>query len=873
MTSEKHTTADKPKANAYLILIPVFILLMTGILMLSIHFIKTEKQDAASRSSTSETRADRSLADDKILCLYSYDTAFESFEADKQGIQRVLDPLDVDYDIMCMDAREFNTDRDIQAFHDMLKERLAGGDVRYTGVIVSDDMALRFVLRYKNELFRSLPVTYFGINDAAIAQDASMNPLISGYVENDCIKETISLAKKLMPNAKKVVDIYDNSPSGYGTFKACQSVAADFPGLSFGTYNFSDYTRSETEAYLKSLSQDTIVLFSNASRDADNNYYSIDSAAELLSRYCPVPVFRSFIGGFTSGVTCGVYENFEETSELAARNMVAALKGRTDFAAQNKPLTASDQVIYACNYNRMKQYGLDTGVLPGDAQISDLPADYWTTYHQILIPASLILTGLLLLVFFLRHQYFEISRKEKDLEDAMGELKKSREDLRWSAEHDYLTGLLNWRTAEGRLNEFSEKNIDQYAMILIDVDNFKTINETYGHKSGDFVLKTLTERLQKLSEKYGMFLSRYGGDEFLILVKGKYLTENSDELTDIAKVFREPVRVCEDQLVPFSSIGVANSGGGQNIENVILNADIAVNHAKQKGKALICFYSEEMKQEVSTESEAKAAIIDASENDGFYMVYQPQIDTARGKITGYESLVRMKNAKISPGVFIPIAESSGWIRKIGRITTEKVIRQIADWRDAGMEMHPVSINFSFGQLSDRQYVKYLKSLLEKYDVPASLVEIEITERITMDNSRRTKDLLDEFTEMGISLHMDDFGTGYSSLGVLKYIPVSHIKIDKSLVDNYLTKDDDSFINDVIRMAHDLGKSVIVEGVETESQYRRLREFKADTIQGYYFSKPLATDDIPAFRAVLPEDLQAEDDAGETADAFETAADA
>ena len=212
----------------------------------------------------------------------------------------------------------------------------------------------------------------------------------------------------------------------------------------------------------------------------------------------------------------------------------------------------------------------------------------------------------------------------------------------------------------------------------------------------------------------------------------------------------------------------------------------------------------------------------------------------------------MKEPGMFPSQFIPIAEKNGWIWRIGRMTTELVVKQLAKWRDEGHELYPVSINYSSNQLSDVSYVPFLEGLLKEYDIDPKYVEIEITEGVLLDQTIRANELFKRLQDMGVRLLMDDFGTGYSSLGYLTYIPVDVIKLDKSLVDNYLVEGKDSFINDVIRLVHDLDKEMTIEGVEEEWQYNRLKDFGADTIQGYYFSKPLSADEAIAYKPSFEE---------------------
>ena len=834
--------------RSYLTVILAFILLITGLFRLGSYIIDVEKKAMAGASVHTQIAP---AGSEKVLYLSSYDAGFYAFDEDKENILQILNANGYDCDIMCMDAKLFASDDDIQKFHDLMKQRLS--EETYVGMIVSDDQALKFAMTYEDELFPDIPITYFGINDMSLAEKASASPLIAGYFEDStCISETIDLAVRLLPEADQVVGIYDNTITGFGAVREFSQISSQYPDLNFTALNFSDYTADEFKGILSGYGGDTILLAMSAYLDRDGQYYKCEQAASLIGEAAAIPVFYFSAGGFDSGYTAGVYMNFGAMAKQASEHLVSALNGETSYAGLNTPMSPEDFHQYVYNYRKMKEYHLDTDVFPENTRIVDPAEGFWSSNYHIILPMIMILAGLVLFIVYLKRMYKRSRRNETELEKAMNESKASRKELEWRAEHDALTGLYNWHTALSRIARFSDTNTEKYAVILFDIDNFKLINETYGHDSGDDVLRVLTDKLKRICEYKNMFLSRYGGDEFMILVKGKWLDEDAEELVSLRRVFREPILLGDDQIVPACSLGIANSYGQKDAEKVIMSADIALTHAKRSGKDLSAFYSEDMKQEVDTELSVKAAIVDAAENDGFRMVYQPQVNTMTGEIYGYEALIRMTRSNLSPGDFIPIAESSGWIRTIGRITTEKTIRQLAAWRDSGAELHPVSINFSFLQISDKQYVSFLKDLLKKYDIAPSLVELEITERFFMDSTKQSSEMLKQITDMGIKLLLDDFGTGYSSLSSLYYIPVSYVKIDKSFVDHYLVKGNDSFIRDVIIMAHDIGKKVIVEGVETKEQYLRLKAFHADIIQGYYFSKPLDPENIPAFRAKLPE---------------------
>ena len=362
----------------------------------------------------------------------------------------------------------------------------------------------------------------------------------------------------------------------------------------------------------------------------------------------------------------------------------------------------------------------------------------------------------------------------------------------------------------------------------------------------DEILKALVVSLQREADANKWIVARYGGDEFLFFIPGRHLTEHDADAEKICNLFKTPIQFGEEDVLLSAGIGISNSDGETSYEGLISYAEKAMYEAKKLGHGKVFLYSDEMREKTLEENRIREKLQNAFENDGFFMLYQPQINSQTKKVSGYEALVRMKEPGIYPGQFIPVAEENGWIWKIGRITTELVIKQLAAWRDEGHELHPVSVNYSSSQMNDMGYMNFVEELLKKYDIPPQYLEIEITEGLFLEHTKRADQLFARFKEMGIRLLMDDFGTGYSSLGYLTYIPVDVIKLDKSLVDTYLVDGKDAFIRDVIQLVHDLNKEMIIEGVEEKWQFERLREFKADTIQGYYFSRPIPPEEAIGF---------------------------
>ena len=252
-----------------------------------------------------------------------------------------------------------------------------------------------------------------------------------------------------------------------------------------------------------------------------------------------------------------------------------------------------------------------------------------------------------------------------------------------------------------------------------------------------------------------------------------------------------------------------------------------------------------MKNEVLRISRIGNLLENACKNEDFNVLYQPQIDAKTRKVCGYEALVRLPNSDISPSVFIPVAERDGHIAKIGRIVTEKVVRQLAEWRKSGRALHRVSINFSVAQLEDKNYIPFLSKLMRTYEISPDLIVIEITESLLLKDRTRALELFGQFSSLGIKVALDDFGTGYSSLNYLGYLPVCVVKLDKSTVDAYLDGKPE-FIENIVRLVHSLGMKLTVEGVEEKWQYDKLKSFGCDFIQGYFFSKPLSYEDLKTF---------------------------
>ena len=777
----------------------------------------------------------------KVLYIGSYTPQYFTYPPQKEGLEKILYPRGIEFDTFFMDTKRYSTVRDKDDFKEFIQSRLAGRD-DYEAIIASDDEALKFVLDNQEEMFPSLPVVFLGINDYELALRASKNPLITGFYEDTHLEETLELAVKLFPDRKKLVALHDRSAAGLSDLWGCQQFASEHKKLSVVDLDTTQMGLKELVEKLESLDDDSILLFMTCYTGVNGEGYSIVSRTNTVLKHTNVPIFRNYVGADGMGVLGGVYMDFEEQAQDVAFAITDIIEG---IDVSLMPLTTKTPQKAIFDYSLMKSYNLNFELLPENTVFTNRPEQFLERYGQILPVAFLILMSLVMILIAVQLSVGIMRVSNTELQASRDRLAESEEFMRYQTEHDEMLDILNRRTAL----EFLHNNITDeqtYSIVVLDLDGFKELNESYGHTVADSVLQYLVALFKDIGRRNNWLLARFGGDEFLLMIPNETLTPESKTTQEIMNTIRSPIPLGDENISVTASMGISNSDGVTMADQNVVNAEIAMYEAKKRGKNGVFLYGDEMKEKMKTENMVKNKLLEAFDNDGFYMLYQPKVNSKTKKVCGYEALVRMKAQGIYPGLFIPIAERNGWIWRIGRITTELVIKQIAEWRREGYDVPPVSVNYSSNQLNDRGYIPFVENLLEKYNVPASLLEIEITEGVFLDKSALADEVFQHFKQKGIRLLMDDFGTGYSSLGYLTYIPVDVIKLDKSLVDTYLVDGKDSFIRNIINLMHDLNKEMVIEGVEEEWQFKRLQEFGADAIQGYYFSKPIPADEAIVF---------------------------
>ncbi|MFF2446026.1 EAL domain-containing protein [Neobacillus sp. NPDC058068] len=433
----------------------------------------------------------------------------------------------------------------------------------------------------------------------------------------------------------------------------------------------------------------------------------------------------------------------------------------------------------------------------------------------------------------------------KDLSDQA----KNMEMIRFMAFHDQLTGLLNRRALHEHLNEhiFSPSyKTNEFALITIDLDRFKFLNDTLGHLAGDQILKRVSERLLRFQNEH-CFVYRVGGDEFNILLLNRGSKKANIFVRKVFSAFSQSFYLNSQEYFISPSIGISMyPNDGKDAEMLIKNADEALYRVKERGKAHYQFYRTEMNSVFNNVVTLETHLRKAIDKAELSLYYQPQVNTATGEVKNFEALLRWKDREfghISPSIFIPLAEDTGLIISIGYWVIENACRQIKSWNDNGYNDIHVAINISPKQFQHPNLVQFIQSMIKKYDIQASSLGIEITEG-AMNDTKETIPILKKVKELGISISVDDFGTGYSSLNYIKQFPIDVLKIDQSFIRDILLDEKDAAITStIIHLGKSLGLEVIAEGVENQKQVEFLSNAECYKIQGFYYSKPLHGDEI------------------------------
>lgn len=811
----------------------------------------------------------------RILFISSYHESFETVPKQIQGIKEALDGTGTLLDIDYMDSKRVDTKENYINYLNFLKYRLQK-EPKYDAVLVGDDNALQFVMDHRDELFATTPVIFFCVNDTERAAMASKMALTTGIVEGISLKDNLELSQKLFPKAKTIYGIVDNTKTGHGDANSFMASARLYPSQSFKLINASEHSTQGLKEALSLIEENSIVFYMSLFEDGEGQSYTISDGVSLINDYVKAPVFRMSIGGVGEGLLGGNMVSYEGQGRMAAEMALKVLNGTNIESIDMIPQSPNLNVF---DYQIMKKFGLKISDLPRDSKVLNAPKDYFQTYKNVLIPAIVIVLFLIAVVAILLNDIRKLRQKDRELELANEELTAlyeemtaSEEELRYQYEQlnisqealhlseeryktlaytDALTGLSNRPALLEFLDQFTKVPNRSWQLLYLDLDNFKFINDSKGHSTGDELLKQLSIRF-KNSPLPIHFLSRLGGDEFVIIMDTfNNAVKLNEALVELMRIVEKVIVIDNFEFYVTCSMGVSTfPKDGTSGDILLRKADMAMYQAKQNGRNKFECYNQTIENVLSEKMAIQTQIRTALNNEEFYVVFQPQYDLRHRKLLGVEVLTRWKTVEgelISPEAFIPVAEEQGLIRDLGKWVYTESFKMALEWERLKSEPLHISVNVSVKELNEAQYASTLIQAIKDYGLSVNQVAVEITESILIDSRGQAIAQLEMLRKAGIEIQLDDFGTGYSSLNYLLQLPLDTIKIDRGFIKDILeNKYYEEMAKSIIDMAHRLGLKVIAEGVENEAQLSMLKNMSCDAIQGYYYSRPISAEDLKTF---------------------------
>ncbi|MBI5329142.1 MAG: EAL domain-containing protein [Betaproteobacteria bacterium] len=547
----------------------------------------------------------------------------------------------------------------------------------------------------------------------------------------------------------------------------------------------------------------------------------------------------------------------EEQLRLAARMFERAAEGLVVTDARGRILTVNDAFTRITGWGREEVHGKTPGILRSGRQNDDFYIEMWRQLAELgwwqgeiwnrRKDGEVYLEWLSINAVRDTHgQVINYVGTFSDIQMVM----ESKQRVDFLATHDDLTGLPNRSLFQDRLKSAlarRERSEDKLAVLFVDLDNFKVVNDTLGHDVGDALLREAAQRLLTCVRE-GDTAARLGGDEFTVLMERTDKFQAAAVATRILEAFTVSFALSGKELFVTASIGIGICpDDGQNMQSLLKNADAAMYQVKTSGKSDFQFFSRQMAEAAHRRMELEIGLRQALKANELFLVYQPQIDIVSGALVGAEALVRWRRKEgdvLLPAEFIPLAEETLLILPLGNLVLESACRQLAAWRRQRLPIKRVSVNLSANHFTKGDLLGDIQRLLKRYRLPGSALSIEVTESTLMSSNGNIPEMLGRLKELGIQVGIDDFGTGYSSLAYLKHYPIKELKIDHSFVDGIATDGEDSAIaSAIIALAHTMGLSCVAEGVETEAQLAALQAKGCELAQGYLIGHPMP---VPEF---------------------------
>lgn len=900
------------------------VLFVLACLLISIAiFMLSFSNPQASRTQQLAANMIQTEARAEVLLIASCDDADSATQMQRDALIDLLNRSSVGVDVEYLDVNAGSTSRNVSdastygaslatsSWGQALAKKMQDHG-RYSAVVCIDDEALYYVEAVHELLFAQTPVVFVGVSDASHAQRAFELGYATGVMEACDAAGVVKAAKQMQPDAKHLVVLTDNTATGLGdrtqfekaastsgtdssNNKAVSISTSDGSGtaLSFGNLtvdylNASAMTRAELGKQLSSASSEDIIIYLDANTDAAGNAYNASQTAYFVSAAATQPVYAVGFGGVGEGFIASTVVDYEKAGERAGEIVVMILNGTRPADIPVETFMSEGMVF---DEQALSNAGISTSALPASAtlinqagQASTNKMSMLDSLRSIFLPISLLVLGIACIAAFVFLGYRRTANE-------VAEVVAQRNTLERRFYTDSLTDMPNmqWLTAYAA-SDASKRVRSVLEVALLDLDD---LDKLHGVDTADVVVKTLAKRLNGIDS---IFLVRPNRSDFLLGFDVD-LQRGSAPLDEVERVLRAPVKVGESAIAVSPCIGVLNRERGMSIEEMVAGVDLAIRQAEPTGAGgEVVFYENDMRVAEEHKYDISSLLKKAIANDDLSVLYQPQIELATNEVVGYEALVRLRGDKYPPEQFIPIAEANGQIVELDRMVARKVVQQLATWKKRKQRIRPVSINFSYGQLCDEDFVSYLTTLLEEYGVARKLLRVDIKESLFVNDMAKARSFVDELYKAGFGIAIDGFGAGYTSVPRVMHIPVDAVKLDRSLTEGLLAHASDSSvlasatadvdevsaaeassasavpssmsaaatsapdtaseavtsaadeaITSLINLVHEAGKIVVVEGVETLQQLEVCRDKGCDVVQGFFFSEPLLPESVLRYK--------------------------
>ena len=805
-----------------------------------------------------------------VLVLNSYNRGLDWTDQQTQGIIETIrkNSADTAVSVEYLDWKNDPNLMQLEKLADLFRSKYARKPISL--IITTDDAALEFALKYRKELFGDAPIVFSGVQEEAANRILLGQRNVTGIHEEIDAEKTLKVMLDFNPNLNRLYLIHDNTESGLITSipvkRAVQKLKPELEIVYLNNLSYYD-----VRAQLHTALPDSAALITSYSRDVHSVSLELERYVALFSETSRIPVYIVYEFETGYGAVGGSVLDARSVGKSAALLGIRILSG--EKADELPRLRTTDQE-YVFDYKELQRFNLPLDKLPPGSRVINHPDTFYDQYKNIIWT---VLTLFVLMVIYIaslienvkKRQAAEenLYRSNEELTALNEEMLASQEELQaqyeqlmatqdalveseerhsYLAFHDTLTGLPNRSALNRKLTELltdsERQDIRSGAMVLFDLDNFKVINDTFGHSYGDKLLVVIGSILKENTAK-GQFVARMGGDEFAIVLEQPEGRSNvTIWVESLISLFREPISLEGKTFYITLSVGISLfPEDGSELEQLIRNADLALYKAKALGKNRYAFFETAMGETVQRKALMERKLREAISNHELQLWYQPLIDVRTGKITGFEALLRWENRKneiIMPGEFIQLAEETGLIIPIGYWVIKEACQFIKSLHEDGYDTLTVAVNISVAQLMQANFAEEVRNIVTRVGIPIGSLGLEITESVLMESMETNIRKLRMLRKLGLVIYLDDFGTGYSSLKYLQYLPIDVVKIDKSFIDGIADEADKDLTGSIISLIHRLGLTAAAEGVEKERQFLKLREYGCDAAQGYLFSKPV-----------------------------------